>query len=119
TLLVAGNDADGNTQLVCWDVPAARPWRWIIGAPAGLGTAVLLVSFAWKLRRRAGGSNAKRASSADSESAAAKAQPTVSHACTQCATSGVQPLASLAPGDSGCSRRFSSVLAWCCFNCCR
>jgi hypothetical protein len=31
-----------------WDVPAGRPWRWIVGVPLALGAAILGVRAAWR-----------------------------------------------------------------------
>lgn len=49
SLLVQENrSTEGTTTLHCFDVPARKPWAWIIGVPVGIGVCVV----AWKWLRR-------------------------------------------------------------------
>ncbi|MBI3407430.1 MAG: hypothetical protein HY040_03625 [Planctomycetes bacterium] len=43
-----GSETD-TPELTCWDIPARRPWRWILGIPLGL--LVLVMSARWLLIR--------------------------------------------------------------------
>jgi WD40 repeat protein len=49
----ADNDDDGatGTTICCWDVPAKKPLRWVFGAPACLGVALVLLRFGWRRLR--------------------------------------------------------------------
>jgi len=48
-VLITENGKGGATSITCWDVPARRPWRWILGIPFGL--LAMMLSVGW-LRRR-------------------------------------------------------------------
>ncbi|MBI3407431.1 MAG: hypothetical protein HY040_03630 [Planctomycetes bacterium] len=50
TLLVVTSVADEIPLLTCWDIPARRPWPWILGIPFGF--FALLLSVRWLLARR-------------------------------------------------------------------
>src|SRR5262249_50493094 len=43
--------ADNACTLSCWDIPEKKPWRWILGVPAGLGLLLVVPYQAWKRRR--------------------------------------------------------------------
>jgi hypothetical protein len=53
-------EADGEAALFCFDVPPARPWRFMFGMPLGLGVTLVGVRIGWRRVRRganlAGGS---------------------------------------------------------------
>jgi WD40 repeat protein len=42
-------------RIDCWDLPPARPWRWILGPPVALGLFVLLAHALLRVRLRAVG----------------------------------------------------------------
>jgi hypothetical protein len=48
-----GGEENPSTAVLCWDLPPGRPWRWIVGAPSGLGLVVLAAGV-WRQRRRRG-----------------------------------------------------------------
>ncbi|MBI3412069.1 MAG: hypothetical protein HY040_27375 [Planctomycetes bacterium] len=43
TLLTFADAREETKVLTCWDVPSARPWRWILGLPAALGFMFLVM----------------------------------------------------------------------------
>ena len=47
-------NADGESAVICYDVPAARSWRFILGIPMALGIVLLTLRFGWRRIRRGG-----------------------------------------------------------------
>ncbi len=63
-------DADGESAIICYDVPPARAWRFILGIPLGLGAALLVVRFGWRRLRRRGSASLPRQRGEDAASPA-------------------------------------------------
>jgi hypothetical protein len=55
-------DGDGDAAVICYDVPPARPWRFILGIPLALSALLITLRFGWRRVRRGarvGGANRK------------------------------------------------------------
>jgi WD40 repeat protein len=55
TLVTHDTWVRGARRIDCWDLPPARPWRWILGPPLALGLLVLFGRVLLRGRRRAVG----------------------------------------------------------------
>jgi hypothetical protein len=47
-----GQTPNTGATLYCWDIPAAKPLRWVLGVPLGIGLLGLAIAV-WRPRRRA------------------------------------------------------------------
>jgi hypothetical protein len=67
-LCFTGEDENAETILECWDLPARKPWPWIVGIPLAFGLCSWLARRAW-LRWRKRGAGPSSPSSAASQGA--------------------------------------------------
>lgn len=50
--LLTVHQADDEQILRCWDVPARKPLRWVVGVPLGILLTLLMLRDGWRLGRR-------------------------------------------------------------------
>jgi hypothetical protein len=47
TMIISYGEPNNQRVIECWDVPARKPWRWIVGIPLALGAVVWLLRCGW------------------------------------------------------------------------